>query len=110
LAERRAAAVELGSMGPRIVVVKGGHAGGDAIDILWDGTNIEELAAPRQKTTNTHGSGCVFSAAITANLARGLTPPEAVRAAKEFIDGAIEFSLEVGHGHGPVNPLYRLEG
>jgi hydroxymethylpyrimidine/phosphomethylpyrimidine kinase len=108
LAERREAARELLALGPRAVVVKGGHAEGDAVDVYWDGTAWEELPAPRLATANTHGSGCVFSAAIAAGLARGLVPLAAVREAKEFITGAIEFSLELGHGHGPVNPMYRV--
>jgi hydroxymethylpyrimidine/phosphomethylpyrimidine kinase len=108
LDERRQAARDLLALGPRAVVVKGGHAEGDALDIFWDGTTWEELSAPRIATANTHGSGCVFSAAISAGLAKGLEPIAAVRAAKEFITGAIEFSLELGHGHGPVNPMYRL--
>jgi len=108
LAERRQAARDLLALGPRAVVVKGGHAEGDALDVYWDGTAWEELVAPRLDTANTHGSGCAFSAAITAGLAKGLDPLTAVREAKEFITGAIEFSLEVGHGHGPVNPMYRL--
>jgi hydroxymethylpyrimidine/phosphomethylpyrimidine kinase len=108
LAERREAARELLALGPRAVVVKGGHAEGDAVDVYWDGTTWEELPAQRQATANTHGSGCVFSAAIAAGLARGLDPLRAVREAKEFITGAIEFSLELGRGHGPVNPMYRL--
>jgi hydroxymethylpyrimidine/phosphomethylpyrimidine kinase len=108
LAERRQAARDLLALGPRAVVVKGGHADGDAVDIYWDGTTWAELPAKRIATANTHGSGCVFSAAICAGLARGLDPLAAVREAKEFISGAIEFSLELGHGHGPVNPMYRL--
>jgi hydroxymethylpyrimidine/phosphomethylpyrimidine kinase len=108
LAERREAARDLLALGPRAVVVKGGHAEGDAVDVYWDGSTLEELPARRIATANTHGSGCVFSAAIAAGLARGLDPLAAVREAKEFITGAIEFSLELGHGHGPVNPMYRL--
>jgi hydroxymethylpyrimidine/phosphomethylpyrimidine kinase len=108
LDDRRQAARDLLALGPSAVVVKGGHAEGDAVDIFWDGTTWEELSAPRIATANTHGSGCVFSAAIAAGLASGLDPLTATRAAKEFITGAIEFSLELGHGHGPVNPMYRL--
>jgi len=108
LDERRQAARDLLALGPRAVVVKGGHAGGDAIDVYWDGATLEELPAERIATANTHGSGCVFSAAIAAGLAQGGDPLTAVRAAKEFITGAIELSLELGHGHGPVNPMYRL--
>ena len=110
LEERRQAARDLLALGPRAVVVKGGHAEGDALDVYWDGVTWRELSAPRVDTPNTHGSGCVFSAAIAAGLARGLAPLEAVSEAKEFITGAIRASLEIGRGHGPVNPLYRLGG
>ncbi len=109
LDERRAAALELVSMGARAVVVKGGHAEGDAVDIYWDGSELVELSATRVETANTHGSGCAFSAAIAAGLARGLEPLAAVQAAKRFITDAIEFSLELGHGHGPVNPVFSLD-
>ena len=108
LAERRDAARDLLRLGPRAVVIKGGHAEGEAVDIYWDGERWEELEATRVPTSNTHGSGCAFSAAIAAGLARGQEPLAAVREAKEFITGAIQFSIEVGRGHGPVNPMYRL--
>ncbi len=108
LAERRDAARDLLRLGPRAVVIKGGHAEGEAVDIYWDGERWEELEATRVPTSNTHGSGCAFSAAIAAGLARGQEPLAAVREAKEFITGAIQCSIEVGRGHGPVNPMYRL--
>ena len=108
--ERRSAARELLALGPRAVVVKGGHAEGEATDIFWDGSQMVELTANRIATPNTHGSGCTFSAAIAAGLARGLEPVAAVREAKRFITSAIEFSLEIGHGHGPVNPMFDLPG
>jgi hydroxymethylpyrimidine/phosphomethylpyrimidine kinase len=104
--ERKEAARDLVSLGPRAAVVKGGHAEGAAIDIFWDGSEMVFLHAARVQTTNTHGSGCVFSAAIAAGLAKGLDPLEAVRQAKKFITAAIEHSLEIGRGHGPVNPLF----
>jgi hydroxymethylpyrimidine/phosphomethylpyrimidine kinase len=106
--ERREAARSLVALGPRAAVVKGGHASEDATDVYWDGSDMVELPAPRMPTANTHGSGCVFSAAIAAGLAKGLEPLAAVRQAKEFITAAIEHSLEIGHGHGPVNPMFRL--
>ncbi len=108
LDERRQAARDLVALGPRAAVVKGGHAEHDAIDIYWDGSQLVELRASRIQTSNTHGSGCVFSAAITAGLARGLDPLASVREAKQFITHAIEHSLELGHGHGPVNPMFRF--
>jgi hydroxymethylpyrimidine/phosphomethylpyrimidine kinase len=107
LDERRQAARDLQALGPRAVVVKGGHAEGDAVDILFDGEDLVELRADRIATANTHGSGCTFSAAIAAGLARGLPVRGAVEAAKEFITGAIAGAIEAGSGHGPVNPLWR---
>jgi hydroxymethylpyrimidine/phosphomethylpyrimidine kinase len=107
LDDRRQAARDLVALGPRVAVVKGGHAAEtQAIDVYWDGKDLVELAGRRINTKNTHGSGCVFSAAITAGLARGQEPLEAVRAAKAFIERAIEHSLELGQGHGPVNPMF----
>lgn len=107
LDERRAAARDLVGLGARSAVVKGGHAD-DVIDVFFDGSELVELHAKRIETTNTHGSGCVFSAAIAAWLARGAEPLEAVRNAKAFITEAIANSLEIGHGHGPVNPAFAL--
>ena len=106
LHERRQAARELVALGARAAVVKGGHAEKDVIDVYWDGTELVELSAERVETANTHGSGCVFSAAITAGLAQGKDPLAAVRDAKAFISQAIANSLEIGHGHGPVNPMF----
>ncbi len=107
--ERREAARELVSLGPRAAVVKGGHAEGDVIDVFWDGSAMVELPGKRVPTVNTHGSGCVFSAAITAGLAQGFDAVDAVRHAKVFIGAAIEHSLEIGQGHGPVNPMFMLK-
>jgi hydroxymethylpyrimidine/phosphomethylpyrimidine kinase len=106
LDDRRAAARDLHAMGPRAVVVKGGHADADATDVLFDGDRTIELTAERIDTKNTHGSGCTFSAAIAAGLARGSSIEDAVREAKRFITGAIAASLEIGEGHGPVNPMW----
>ena len=105
LDERKQAARDLVEMGAGAAVVKGGHAEGDAIDVFCDGSNVVELPAPRIATPNTHGSGCAFSAAIAAGLAKGREPLDAVRDAKRFITAAIAESIEIGHGHGPVNPM-----
>ena len=106
LEERRQAARALVALGARAAVVKGGHAGDDVTDVFFDGSHLVDLEAERIATTNTHGSGCVFSAAIAAEMARGASPLEAVREAKRFITGAIANALEIGHGNGPVNPVF----
>ena len=109
LEEMRDAAKRLHDLGPRAVLVKGGHLEGDrAIDVFYDGSNMLELEAPRIDTSDTHGTGCAISAAITARLARGDELEDAVRAAKDFITGAIERSLRLGKGYGPVNPGWDL--
>jgi hydroxymethylpyrimidine/phosphomethylpyrimidine kinase len=107
-AEMEQAARDLLALGCRAVVVKGGHAEETerADDVFCDGRGLRWLAGERVPTRNTHGSGCAFSAAIAAGLARGLAMEEAVVAAKAFIGGAIREALEVGHGHGPVNPMW----
>lgn len=106
LEERRRAARDLVAMGARAAVVKGGHAEGDVTDVFFDGSRLVELEGERIQTANTHGSGCVFSAAIAARLALGAEPLEAVRAAKDFISRAVAAAIEIGHGHGPVNPMF----
>ena len=108
LEERKRAARDLVAMGAGAAVVKGGHAEGDAIDVYCDRSNVVELPAKRIATPNTHGSGCAFSAAIAAGLAKGNDPFVAVRDAKRFISAAIAGSIEIGHGHGPVNPMASL--
>jgi hydroxymethylpyrimidine/phosphomethylpyrimidine kinase len=107
LDERKQAARDLVAMGAGAAVVKGGHAE-DAIDVYFDGSQMIELRTERIDTDNTHGSGCVFSAAIAAWLARGADPLQAAGEAKSFITQAIASSLEIGHGHGPVNPMFAL--
>lgn len=103
----REAARRLHARGPRFVVVKGGHLERDSesADLAYDGRDFIELRAPRLATKNTHGTGCTFSAAITAGLARGLSPLSAIRRAKRYVTRAIEASLAIGGGHGPTNHL-----
>lgn len=105
-ADMRAAARRLHDMGARYVVLKGGHVKADptkAVDLVFDGSEFVELDAPRIATPHTHGTGCTFSAAIAAYLARGLQPLEAIRRAKAFITRAIEAAVPIGAGHGPTN-------
>jgi hydroxymethylpyrimidine/phosphomethylpyrimidine kinase len=91
------------------VVLKGGHAEEPdrAEDALFDGRELVWLSGERVPTHNTHGSGCAFSAAIAAELAKGLDLSRAAEEAKRFITGAIRESLELGGGHGPVNPMWQ---
>ena len=107
--DMKRAARELYELGPRSVLVKGGHLPGErAVDVLYDGTEMTELDGPRFDTEDTHGTGCAISAAITARLAHGDDLETAVRFAKGFISGAIERSLRIGKGYGPVNPGWNL--
>ena len=99
----RRAAVRLREMGARAVVIKGGHLEGDALDIFFDGAEWREFPGERIDTPHTHGTGCTFSAAIAAGLARGRAPVDAVAAAKAFIHEAIRTNPGLGKGCGPVN-------
>lgn len=103
LADMQEAAKIIHSFGVKNVVVKGGHLEGDAIDILFDGHGFEQFQSVRHETQHTHGTGCTFSAAITAELAKGRSVREAVETAKEFITCAIRDTLGLGQGHGPTN-------
>ena len=108
LADMREAARLLLALGPRAVIVKGGHLEGDAVDVFATREHVEELPAPRIVTANTHGTGCTYSAAIAARLARGDDLGEAVRGAKAYLTEAIRRSYSVGRGHGPVDHLHPL--
>lgn len=105
-ADVRAAAAAIAALGPRFVVVKGGHRAGDPTDVVFDGSAYVELPAERVETRNTHGTGCTFSAAIAAHLAHDLEPLDAIAAAKRYIGGALRGSYPVGGGHSPVNHFY----
>ena len=106
--DSRRAAEAVHGMGPRVVVVKGGHLAGPPTDLFYDGEGFRELHAPRIDTKNTHGTGCTFASAIAAGLAKGLGPWDAVVQAKTFITEAIQNAYPVGQGHGPVNHFYRM--
>jgi hydroxymethylpyrimidine/phosphomethylpyrimidine kinase len=104
LEDMREAARELHEMGPRYVLVKGGHLEGAATDVLFDGESFMEVPGERIDSPHKHGTGCTLSAAMAAYLARGETLPDAVYKAKEFVTGAIRYGLAIGGGYGPVNP------
>ncbi|MBW2094014.1 MAG: bifunctional hydroxymethylpyrimidine kinase/phosphomethylpyrimidine kinase, partial [Deltaproteobacteria bacterium] len=97
------AAKKIHQLGPRHVLVKGGHLEGNAVDILFDGKDFLTFDAPRLGNRNTHGTGCTFSAALTTFLAQGSTVSEATDRAKAFITRAIALGLDFGAGHGPTN-------
>jgi len=103
LDDMRRAACRIREMGARAVLVKGGHLAGDATDVLFDGVAWSEFSAPRLATRHTHGTGCTYSAAITAGLALGAPLATAVARARRFIQEAIRTNPGLGHGSGPVN-------
>lgn len=104
--DMRVAARAIHELGPRHVVIKGGHCIAEPIDVYFDGMHFKELYAERIETAHTHGTGCTFSAAITALLARGWSVAEAVTRAKRYITGAIRNASGLGHGHGPVDHFW----
>jgi hydroxymethylpyrimidine/phosphomethylpyrimidine kinase len=89
--------------GAGAAVIKGGHRSGEPTDVLYDGKDFHLLTSERYDTRHTHGTGCTFSAAITAELAKGSSLVEAVHTAKSFITLAIRHELGIGGGHGPTN-------
>ena len=105
--ERQARA--LLALGPRAVLLKGGHlAGDDSPDLLVTADGVLRLDGPRHATRNTHGTGCTLSAALACCLGRGLPLAEAARAAKAYTAAAIAAAdrLQVGHGHGPTHHFH----
>jgi hydroxymethylpyrimidine/phosphomethylpyrimidine kinase len=108
LAQAREAARAIAALGPRAVLVKGGHLEGDPVDVLFAEGNLLEIPSERVQTTQTHGTGCTYSAAITARLAGGESVAEAVRAAKRWLTEALRTAPGIGAGIGPVNHAARL--
>lgn len=111
VAEMREQIKALKALGAQCVLLKGGHLPGDqSIDLFYDGEQLIELPATRLNTQNTHGTGCTLGSAVAAFLAQGLSPQQAVFAAKSYITAAIAAAdqLEVGHGHGPVHHFHAL--
>lgn len=109
LKQMEVAANQILQLGAEKVVVKGGHMGGkQATDILFDGQAFKHLSTPRMDTPNTHGTGCTFSSAIAAYLARGFDFFLAVDHAKTYINGAIAHALDIGKGHGPTHHFFDL--
>jgi len=95
-------------MGPENVLLKGGHLKNEATDILFDKKKFIYFRGKKIFTPNTHGTGCTLSSAIAANIAKGYPMIEAVTAAKNYITVAIEHSLSIGKGAGPLHHFYLL--
>jgi hydroxymethylpyrimidine/phosphomethylpyrimidine kinase len=106
--DRQEAARIISALGPKYVVIKGGHRDGDPSDLVFDGEAFTLIEGKRIDTQNTHGTGCTFSAAITANLALGKPPFAAISEAKLYITQALETSYRIGEGHSPVNHFFNL--
>ena len=107
---RKAAKIIVEEYGAEAAIVKGGHLDGDeSIDVLYHDGKYREYRAPRVRGGCTHGTGCSFSAAITAELAKGKSLEDAIAVAKKLITMAIDYGLKLGGGHCPVNPMAWLE-
>ncbi|MDE2838577.1 MAG: bifunctional hydroxymethylpyrimidine kinase/phosphomethylpyrimidine kinase [Chloroflexota bacterium] len=104
--QARGAAQAIHGMGCRYVVVKGGHFGEDAVDVLYDGSSFTEFPAKRIATTSTHGTGCTFASAVAAGLARGGSVESAVSDAKAYVTAAIAAAPSIGAGHGPLHHFH----
>lgn len=89
--------------GAKAAVIKGGHMQVEARDILYYNGEIKEFSSARYNTVNTHGTGCTFSAVITAELAKNNSIEDSVKTGKEFISQAIQKTLNLGKGQGPTN-------
>jgi hydroxymethylpyrimidine/phosphomethylpyrimidine kinase len=97
------------TLGPRVVVVKGGHLDGpESIDVVCSSAGSFELRCERIDTTSTHGTGCTLSSAIAVNLAMGADDRAAIEQAREYLQGAIRHAPRIGRGHGPLNHFWRL--
>ena len=108
--DAREAAKAISVLGVKYVVVKGGHmeVAGESRDLLYDGRDFVEFGLPWIDTTSTHGTGCTFASAITAQLALGGDIESAFRGAKKFVWEAMNAAYPVGQGHGPLNQMWRM--
>ena len=103
-----AAARAINAMGPQWVLVKGGHLAGQPLDLLFDGSQVIRFGGRRIPTKHTHGTGCTLASAIASRLALGDDVPSAVRAAKQYVTGAIAGGFPLGAGIGPVDHGWRF--
>jgi hydroxymethylpyrimidine/phosphomethylpyrimidine kinase len=108
---QREAARALHALGPQWALVKGGHlrSSAQSPDLLFDGTDFHEFGAERVATGHDHGAGDTLSAAIACALAHGYTMPDAVAFGKRWVTECLRAAYPLGHGHGPVSALFRLD-
>lgn len=99
----RAAEIFINDLGVQSVIIKGGHLKGDAVDYLFTKENVKRLSSERIDTNHTHGTGCTFSAVITAEIAKGKSLDSAFKTGKNYITNAIKNTPQIGKGNGPVN-------
>jgi hydroxymethylpyrimidine/phosphomethylpyrimidine kinase len=109
-ASQRSAAEALHALGPKWVLVKGGHlrSSDRSCDLLYDGTSRYEFDAQRVATGNDHGGGDTLASAVACALAHGYSVPDAVGFGKAWVTESLRAAYPLGHGHGPVSPLFRL--
>ena len=105
--EMQQAAQSLAERFGTAVLVKGGHLTGTAADVLFDGA-FHQFETERVETSNTHGTGCTLSSAIASGLAKGLTLPESIRIAKQYLTDALKAGFDLGHGNGPLLHNFRI--
>jgi hydroxymethylpyrimidine/phosphomethylpyrimidine kinase len=107
--DMRQAGERILELGPRVVLVKGGHLDGpESVDVAVTRGGSFELRGPRIATRHTHGTGCTLSSAIAANLALGMDDRTALTRAREYLDGALRHAPDIGRGHGPLGHFWRL--
>jgi hydroxymethylpyrimidine/phosphomethylpyrimidine kinase len=107
--DMRAAGERILKLGPRVVLVKGGHLDGpESVDVACTAHGTFELRGARIASRHTHGTGCTLSSAIAANLALGLDDRTALTRAREYLEGAIRHAPGIGRGHGPLDHFWRL--
>lgn len=123
LDEAKSLAKRVQSLGPKAVLLKGGHMpltadyqradskdkGHLVVDIFYDGRDFTTFEAPFSVSQNTHGTGCSLASAIAANLARGLNMKKAIRAACSYVEAGIRFAPNFGKGSGPLNHFHSLQ-
>ncbi len=106
--DMKKAAKDILNLGPKAVLIKGGHLKGNAIDVLYDGVKFTLFKEERIENSNTHGTGCTLSSAIAANIAKGFSLKESVALGKQYVTNAIKYGFSLGKGIGPTHHFYKF--